>query len=133
MLVSEVKEEARYLLNDNGTPPRISNATLIQWVDEGQKDALWRRPDLASSADGSATLTPDGITGTEERQLATALLLPDRLRGALGAYMAYRALRADNSDVKNLEAARAFFGAYLEGLGAIGRLEEGQQGQKGRG
>jgi len=119
MLVSQVKDEARYLLNDEGASPRISNTKLIQWVDQGQDDALSWRPDLAASADGSGTLTPDVITGgakTEEQQLATALLLPDKLLSAMGSYVAYRALRADNSDVGNLAAANVFYVSYLTEL-----------------
>jgi len=120
MLVSGVVAEARYLLNDLAESPRISNATLIQWVEQGQQDALWRRPGLASSADGSAMLTADAISGSEEEKLGTALLLPDRMRFALGAYVAYRALLADNSDVANVEAARVLLGHYLDGLGVVG-------------
>lgn len=118
MLVSHVVAEARYLLNDAGTSPRILNTTMIPWVEAGQNDALSRRPDLACSADGSGTLTPDAITGTktEEQQRGTALLLPDRLVGAMGSYVAYRALRADNSDVANLAAAQVFFASYLAEL-----------------
>jgi len=120
MKVSSAVEEAKYLLNDNGTSPRISNATLIQWVDEGQADALSQRPDLGTSADGSAMLTPDAIAGNENQKLGTTLLLPDRLRGAMGSYVAHRALRADNSDVANLAAANAFYTSYLGELRGFG-------------
>jgi hypothetical protein len=65
-------------------------------------------------------LTADAISGSEEEKLGTALLLPDRMRGPLGAYVAYRALLADNSDVANLEAAKVLFGVYLDGLGVLG-------------
>jgi len=109
MTTTEVITAARRILADTGTPYEWSNDSLLQYVNDGVRESVRRRPDLLLSTDHTLATVAD-------KNLGEAVALGYYWRQALAFFVASRALQEDSADKVNLDRAEQYYGNYLRSL-----------------
>ena len=106
MTAAEPIEEARDILNDASTPYRWSDAQLLRWLSDGQREVYRRRPDLFMQL--GAMVAPSDLSATTDD-----LDVGEAQRAALTDYVCARAFMVDADHDDNLARSTAHMNLFL--------------------
>jgi len=111
MTAADVITPARYILNDTAKT-RWTDPMLLEWTEDGQRDAVKRRPDIYVFSGSEEIVTPDP---GEVAATSTTLVIEEAYRSALVNYVCWRAL-SQEIDRNDDAEAQNYFKLYLAEL-----------------
>lgn len=95
---------------------RWTDAQLLMWLTDGQRDLCKRRPDAYVDSDGAQPTTLPIPDPGEIPTLVTKLFIHSRFVGALSDYVLGRCFEMDSADTANMDRAAYHTKAYMEAL-----------------
>jgi hypothetical protein len=102
--------KVRDLISDDQEPYRWTNATMLDWLNEGAAAMFENHPEFYY-VDSVVTALPATLTGD-----ADTLTTTQTGQKVLINYVAYRCLSRDNEDPETLQQAARFLEAYAMGV-----------------
>ncbi|MCK9464233.1 MAG: hypothetical protein M0R80_31840 [Proteobacteria bacterium] len=102
MLASDVLTPARRILSD-ASVTRWTDADLLGWLGEGEREVMKRRPDAGLTTVGAVTLRPTAAPTA----VGDTLAVGDDFKRCLVDYVCYRAFLEDAESTENASRAKA--------------------------